>query len=62
MRNCHTRLAFVPTGIKSILIHKHTHKAALLAALEITLIVSKGIVESIYMDSLFTWCKEERGK
>lgn len=27
-----------------------------------TLIVGKGIVESIYLDSLLTWCKEERGK
>lgn len=27
-----------------------------------TLIVGKGIMESIYLDSLLTWCKEERGK
>lgn len=62
MRNYHTRRAFVPAGIKSILIHKHTRNAALSAALEITLTISKGIVQSIYLDSLLTWCKEERGK
>lgn len=27
-----------------------------------TLTVGKGIVESIYLDSLFTWCREERGR
>lgn len=60
MRNCHTRLVFAPAGIKSILIHKHTRNIALSAALEITLTISKGIVQSIYLDSLLTWCKEER--